>query len=108
LALCLVKRFPKLITVKSREHKMSALELLIRKPFAFRSGTKLTWWQDRIYSLIQVRMDSVYDRPIKPDTYQSSECTERDVENPPESKPEESLEVSAISDKGFIMNCLAQ
>ncbi|KAI3845122.1 hypothetical protein MKX03_019789, partial [Papaver bracteatum] len=50
LALSLVKRFPQLITEKSVSHKMCGLELLVRKPLAFRSGTKLTWWQKRVYS----------------------------------------------------------
>ncbi|KAI3908882.1 hypothetical protein MKW98_029432 [Papaver atlanticum] len=67
LALSLVKRFPQLITEKSVSHKMCGLELLVRKPLAFRSGTKLTWWQKRVYSLIQVegsKVSSTTDKGI--------------------------------------------
>ncbi|KAI3916848.1 hypothetical protein MKW92_019412, partial [Papaver armeniacum] len=49
LALCLIKRFPGLVMEKSLVRDMCALESLVRRPYAFRSGTKLTWWQNYIY-----------------------------------------------------------
>ncbi|XP_026419909.1 ankyrin repeat-containing protein NPR4-like [Papaver somniferum] len=55
LALCLVNRFPELVMVKSSAYGMCGLELLVRRPFAFRSGAKMTWWQDRIYSVPSIK-----------------------------------------------------
>ncbi|KAI3950982.1 hypothetical protein MKW98_026436 [Papaver atlanticum] len=100
LALCLVKRFPKLITKKSKEHEMCGLELLVRKPFSFRSGTKLTWWQDRIYSLIQVNMNSTYVQPIEPNTSRSSDDILRKEENPLEGT---NAEETSTSGEGILI-----
>ncbi|KAI3956077.1 hypothetical protein MKW98_027391 [Papaver atlanticum] len=72
LALCLIKRFPALVMKKSQEDNKCTLEALVRMPFAFRSGSKLTWWQDRIYSLMQVDMNSKYVQPVEATTCQSS------------------------------------
>ncbi|KAI3894199.1 hypothetical protein MKX03_003756 [Papaver bracteatum] len=130
LALCLVNRFPELVMVKSSAYGMCGLELLVRRPFAFRSGAKVTWWQDRIYSVIQVDINSTYGQPI---TCQSSleskrdednrlkvKDTEIDEENPLElagrdkenrpkiTKAEESLQVSSNSDKGILLPCLTR
>ncbi|KAI3933747.1 hypothetical protein MKW92_027558 [Papaver armeniacum] len=69
MALCLVKRFPKLVTEKSLKDNICALEVLVRRPFAFKSGAKLTWWQDRIYSFFQVDMSSKYVQPVEPSTF---------------------------------------
>ncbi|KAI3916845.1 hypothetical protein MKW92_019409 [Papaver armeniacum] len=81
LAFCLMKRFPELVKEKSPVRNMCALESLVRRPYAFRSGTKLTWWQNYIYSLIRVdHVNSTYDdhQVVQPHT-----C-KRDEENPPE------------------------
>ncbi|KAI3940832.1 hypothetical protein MKW92_014392 [Papaver armeniacum] len=84
MALCLVKRFPQLVTEKSLEDNMCGLELLVRRPFAFRSGTKLTWLQDRIYSLMEVDVQSTYVRLVHTiNTSKSPECTERDDKSEP-------------------------
>ncbi|KAI3907991.1 hypothetical protein MKW98_003636 [Papaver atlanticum] len=71
IALALVERFPDLIMEKSLAHDMCALELMARRPFTFRSGAKLTWWQNCIYSIIQV--ESVHNHD------DDNEC---DEENP--------------------------
>ncbi|KAI3966299.1 hypothetical protein MKW92_011223 [Papaver armeniacum] len=114
IALGLVKRFPKLITEKSLVHEMCGLELLVRKPSAFRSGTKLTWWQDHIYScklviklilcccknnnlvllikFFKIRLvgtvikvdNSTYVKQDEPHTCESSDCTKGDEEYPSE------------------------
>ncbi|XP_026405389.1 uncharacterized protein LOC113300385 [Papaver somniferum] len=130
LALCLVNRFPELVMVESSAYGMCGLELLVRRPFAFRSGAKMTWWQDRIYSVIQVDINTSYGQPI---TCQSSleskrdednrlevkdteideenplEFVERDKENRPKiTKAEESLQVSSNSDKGILLPCLTR
>ncbi|RZC72375.1 hypothetical protein C5167_035572 [Papaver somniferum] len=78
LALCLVNRFPELVMVESSAYGMCGLELLVRRPFAFRSGAKMTWWQDRIYSVIQVDINTSYGQPI---TCQSSLESKRDEDN---------------------------
>ncbi|KAI3839800.1 hypothetical protein MKW98_010105 [Papaver atlanticum] len=111
IALCLVKKFPKLITEKSLVHEMCGLELLVRKPSAFQSGTKLTWWQDHIYSLIKVD-NSTYVKQDEPHTCESSDCTKGDEENPSEiseiKKSEESSKVSLTSDKRILMRYLTR
>ncbi|KAI3973536.1 hypothetical protein MKX01_011092, partial [Papaver californicum] len=45
IAMSLVQRFPRLITQRTREDNICGLELMAQRPFAFRSGTKLTLWQ---------------------------------------------------------------
>ncbi|KAI3950985.1 hypothetical protein MKW98_026439 [Papaver atlanticum] len=105
LVLCLVKRFPKLITVKSENHDACGLELLVRKPYAFGIGTKLTWWQDRVYSLIQVDINATYVQLVETNTCQSSEISERDEDNIPESSEDTNKEESSNgkSDKNIFM-----
>ncbi|KAI3856818.1 hypothetical protein MKX03_014136 [Papaver bracteatum] len=77
LALCLVKRFPKLILEKSLVHGMCGLELLVRRPFAFKSGAKMTWWERYIYPLIQVEEEYfTYDAYLILDEDRLSECSE--------------------------------
>ncbi|KAI3859504.1 hypothetical protein MKW98_027101 [Papaver atlanticum] len=85
MALCLIKQMPELVLEISHKYgigrlSMSALEMMVRRPFAFRSGTKLTWWQDLIYSLIQVEMNTVCCQPVEPNRCQAG-CSIRDEEN---------------------------
>ncbi|KAI3858248.1 hypothetical protein MKX03_001049 [Papaver bracteatum] len=75
MALCLVKQLPGVVMVKAPTQNMCGLEMMARRPFAFRSGTKLTWWQNLIYLLICIQ-------PTEPNKCQGSECTNRDEENP--------------------------
>ncbi|KAI3862500.1 hypothetical protein MKX03_011588 [Papaver bracteatum] len=99
MALFLVMKFPTLATTKSNRFGMCGLEMMVRRPFAFQSGTKLTWWQNLIYSLIQV---------------DTAECTIRDEENPaPENldskKIEESSKVpSSTTFKGLVIHYLTR
>ncbi|KAI3921234.1 hypothetical protein MKW92_035764 [Papaver armeniacum] len=86
LALCLVNRFPELVMEKSSAYGMCGLEMLVRRPFAFRSGAKMTWWQDRIYSVIQVDINSTYGQPI---SCQPSLESKRDEDNRLEAKDTE-------------------
>ncbi|XP_026428038.1 uncharacterized protein LOC113323903 isoform X2 [Papaver somniferum] len=76
-ALCLVMKFPTLATTKSNRFGMCGLEMMVRRPFAFQSGAKLTWWHNLIYSLIQVDMKTTCIQSVEP-----AECTIRDEENP--------------------------
>ncbi|KAI3891353.1 hypothetical protein MKX03_031449 [Papaver bracteatum] len=77
LALCVVMKYPKLAMTKSSTFDMCGLEMMVRRPFAFQSGAKLTWWQNLIYSVIQVDMNYTCREPMEP-----AECTIRDEENP--------------------------
>ncbi|KAI3957071.1 hypothetical protein MKW92_043377 [Papaver armeniacum] len=99
MALSIVQLFPEMVMLKSQEHDMCGLELLVRRPFAFRSGVKLTGWQKFIYSLIQVDME----KPC-----QCSECIERDEENVLESSECTKAEKSTSSVKGMLMRCLTR
>ncbi|KAI3950976.1 hypothetical protein MKW98_026430 [Papaver atlanticum] len=77
IALSLVRKFPKVAITKSKSLEMCGLEMVVRRPFAFQSGAKLTWWQNLIYPLIQVDTNSTYIEPVE-----QAECTIRDEENP--------------------------
>ncbi|XP_026424750.1 uncharacterized protein LOC113321083 isoform X3 [Papaver somniferum] len=108
-ALCLVMKFPTLATTKSNRFGMCGLEMMVRRPFAFQSGAKLTWWHNLIYSLIQVDMKTTCIQSVEP-----AECTIRDEENPaPENldanKIQESSKVpSSTTYKGHIMPYLTR
>ncbi|MCL7026092.1 hypothetical protein MKW94_027253, partial [Papaver nudicaule] len=60
IALRIVERFPQLIIERSKYSKVSGLELMAERPFAFRSGAKLTFWGRFFYSSV-LHMDSTYD-----------------------------------------------
>ncbi|XP_026407129.1 uncharacterized protein LOC113302440 isoform X2 [Papaver somniferum] len=75
MALCLVKQLPGVVMVKAPTQNMCGLEMMARRPFAFRSGTKLTWWQNLIYLLICIQ-------PTEPNKCRGTECINRDEENP--------------------------
>ncbi|KAI3950586.1 hypothetical protein MKW92_053689 [Papaver armeniacum] len=78
IALSLVDRFPDLIMEKSLAHDMCAFEVLARRPFTFRSGAKLTWWQNCIYSIIQVDHMQNHDTDNESDEenpLENSRCT---------------------------------
>ncbi|MCL7029171.1 hypothetical protein MKW94_004863, partial [Papaver nudicaule] len=92
MALSIVQDFPNLVMMISPVHEMCGLELLVQRPFAFRSGAnKMRWWRKFIYSLIQVDMTSAYVDY----TCLCATCTKRDEENTIESsectKAKESL-----------------
>ncbi|MCL7025105.1 hypothetical protein MKW94_005250, partial [Papaver nudicaule] len=103
IALCLVTKFPKLAMTKSNAFDMCGLEMMVRRPFAFKSGAKLTWWQNLIYSLIQVDVNSMCIEPVEP-----AKCTIADEENPLPAnlgctKLEETSEVSSSSTYGGVI-----
>ncbi|KAI3903926.1 hypothetical protein MKW92_047369 [Papaver armeniacum] len=104
IALFLVMKFPTLATTKSNRFGMCGLEMIVRRPFAFQSGTKLTWWHNLIYSLIQVDMKTTCIQ-----SGEHAECPIRDEENPaPENldskKIEESSKVpSSTTFKGLVI-----
>ncbi|KAI3884325.1 hypothetical protein MKW92_046979, partial [Papaver armeniacum] len=84
IALSIVERFPKLVTKKSVAHEICGLESIIQRPFAFKSGSKLTWWQHKIYPLIPVDKNSTYNHGAQANKQSISrglEGTEIDVEN---------------------------
>ncbi|KAI3830625.1 hypothetical protein MKX03_016457 [Papaver bracteatum] len=81
----LVRRFPGLVSTKSKRSKQYGFQILVGKPSTFLSGAKLTWWQRCIYSLIQVDMDAAhgYDSQVEDkNTCGIDEGNERENENP--------------------------
>ncbi|KAI3971602.1 hypothetical protein MKW92_028615 [Papaver armeniacum] len=72
IALLLIKRFPLLVTEKTKNIKIWPLEAIAKRPFAFQSGSKLNLVQHCIYPLIQVEMNI------------PSRWSTRDIENPSE------------------------
>ncbi|MCL7037806.1 hypothetical protein MKW94_005422, partial [Papaver nudicaule] len=107
VARSLVKRFPKLVTEKSREHGICGLESIAQRPFAFLSGAKLTWWQRKIYSLTHVSVDSLSNHGTQDDNQTSSrwsEHNERDEENLLETEGTQVLVGNNTSRSSTIMN----
>ncbi|KAI3903409.1 hypothetical protein MKW98_032063 [Papaver atlanticum] len=76
VAISIVEQFPDLAMEKIEKREMYVLESIVCRPFSFLSGTKLSWWQRFVYSLIRVDMRSPYDKLD----------SEEDKENPPENK----------------------
>ncbi|KAI3862150.1 hypothetical protein MKW92_020630 [Papaver armeniacum] len=109
IALYTVKKFPRLATAKSTKYGMCGMEMMVRRPFAFQSGANLTWWQNLIYSFIQVDMNTTSIHQVEP-----AQPTIRDVENPMPgnldcTKLEENSKVfSSTTYKGIIMPYLTR
>ncbi|XP_026460851.1 uncharacterized protein LOC113362058 isoform X2 [Papaver somniferum] len=59
IALLIVQRYPQLIIERSKYSKVSGLELMAERPFAFKSGARLTFWGRFFYSFYH--MDSTDD-----------------------------------------------
>ncbi|KAI3990418.1 hypothetical protein MKX01_021353, partial [Papaver californicum] len=49
VAMSIVQDYPMLVTEKTNNDGVFALEVLVRRPFSFQSGNKTTWWQSRLY-----------------------------------------------------------
>ncbi|RZC67988.1 hypothetical protein C5167_011674 [Papaver somniferum] len=94
IALSIVQDYPKLVTEKTKKDGVCALEVLIRRPFSFKSGNKTTWWQNLLYPFLQVDIEA----PNHLDN-------RADIENLPES-PRESSTVCRGAITKFIPDCL--
>ncbi|KAI3921432.1 hypothetical protein MKW98_013366 [Papaver atlanticum] len=57
-AMSIVRRYPELVTMRYQGEDICGLEAMAQKRLAFRSGFKLTWWNQDIYSSIDVDRDS--------------------------------------------------
>ncbi|KAI3864290.1 hypothetical protein MKX03_006123 [Papaver bracteatum] len=106
MAFSLVKRFPKLVTEQTRPRGICGFEELIDRPFAFKSGACLSWWERFIYSLIRVDISSPYDRYTVEDNFEgtagdrenlveSSDVREGDLESPSEISKADELETAS-------------
>ncbi|KAI3973422.1 hypothetical protein MKW92_045772 [Papaver armeniacum] len=74
IALFLFRRYPKLVIEKTKNLQILPLEAVAKRPFAFRSGSKLKFWQRCIYSLIQVDMSIPSRYGTMGDVENQSEC----------------------------------
>ncbi|KAI3860868.1 hypothetical protein MKX03_002484 [Papaver bracteatum] len=74
IALFLFRRYPKLVIEKTKNLQILPLEAVAKRPFAFRSGSKLKFWQHSIYSLIQVDMSIPSRDRTMGDVENQSEC----------------------------------
>ncbi|RZC44433.1 hypothetical protein C5167_037380 [Papaver somniferum] len=85
VAISIVEQFPDLAMEKIEKREMYVLESIVCRPFSFLSGTKLSWWQRFVYSLIRVDMRSPYDKldseEDKENPSENQESTIRDEEN---------------------------
>ncbi|KAI3940579.1 hypothetical protein MKW92_036187 [Papaver armeniacum] len=73
IALSIVQQYPKLITEKTKDGGVCALEVLVRRPFSFQSGNKITWWQSHLYPFLQVDTEAPNDLDRKADLESSRE-----------------------------------
>ncbi|XP_026431061.1 uncharacterized protein LOC113328183 isoform X2 [Papaver somniferum] len=67
IAMSIVQHYPELVTEKTKNTGVCALEVLVRRPFSFQSGNKTTWWKSRLYSLLQVDTEAPSDLDSKAD-----------------------------------------
>ncbi|XP_026429907.1 uncharacterized protein LOC113326385 [Papaver somniferum] len=111
LALSLVKRFPKLVTEHTEGPRgLCGLEKLIYRPFAFKSGASLSWWERFIYSVIHVDISSPYDdydtEEVDDSSSENFEGTSGDEENLVESSdaPEGDIENPSQTSEGTKAN----
>ncbi|MCL7032024.1 hypothetical protein MKW94_009705, partial [Papaver nudicaule] len=112
LALSVCQRFPGLVkeSITGEEDDICLLRRIAERHFAFLSGTKQTWWERCIYSLIEVEMDSPHDsRIINGDKIKLLESPkdQRDEENPWETSKDPSKEHSSASNKRNITNYIS-
>ncbi|KAI3833622.1 hypothetical protein MKX03_010666 [Papaver bracteatum] len=52
IALSIVQDYPKLVTQKTKNPGVCALEVLVRRSFSFQSGNNTAWWQNCIYPFL--------------------------------------------------------
>ncbi|KAI3991460.1 hypothetical protein MKX01_000547 [Papaver californicum] len=50
IALSIVQDYPMLVTERTMKDGVCALEVLVWRPFSFKSGNKTTWWQNLLYT----------------------------------------------------------
>ncbi|KAI3831643.1 hypothetical protein MKX03_031880 [Papaver bracteatum] len=114
VALSICQRFPESLKQWVNIHAqlctiISVLQLLIERPFAFHSsGTKLSWWQRRIYSVLEEDSENEHYRcmDINKRTVESSEGIKGDEENPLENSTKEKFS-SSTSNKRTISKCIS-
>ncbi|MCL7043085.1 hypothetical protein MKW94_004789, partial [Papaver nudicaule] len=91
IASSVVQRFPELVINKKKEVRTGAMLDMAERPFAFASGSKLSFWKRRIYSLVKV--DNItYELDTQANESRSSRTSEEivpqgtyaDEENPAE------------------------
>ncbi|KAI3948217.1 hypothetical protein MKX01_014816, partial [Papaver californicum] len=74
IALSIVKDYPKLVTEKTKNDGACALEVLVRRPFSFKSGNKTTWWQNHLYPFLQVDIEAPNHLDSRADLENLLEC----------------------------------
>ncbi|KAI3975097.1 hypothetical protein MKX01_031077, partial [Papaver californicum] len=79
IASSLVQRFPELVIDQTKKVQTSAMNSMAERPFA--CGAKLTFWERRIYSLVEVEKNSAYEFAIQ-NPPENSENTKGDKEKP--------------------------
>ncbi|MCL7041251.1 hypothetical protein MKW94_019756, partial [Papaver nudicaule] len=102
MALSILRRVPALLTNNGGSSlDLIILKLLVLRPFVFRSGHDLVWWERWIYSIIEVDSQG-YDYDIKEEKgtendeeINPSEQVENDEENPP------GISTGSLASKGF-------
>ncbi|KAI3831639.1 hypothetical protein MKX03_031876 [Papaver bracteatum] len=102
VALSICQRFPRSLVelITHQVYGISVFKLIVERPFAFLSGTKLTWWERCIYSALEEDRESVHDRNKQKDL----ESTKGDEENPPETSIREK---TSTSNKRTIINYIS-
>ncbi|KAI3836071.1 hypothetical protein MKW98_016375 [Papaver atlanticum] len=84
----ILKELPSLVMEKIEKREMYIFELMAYRPFAFKSGTKLSRWEDNVYELIHVQTNNIEENPLEnniedeENPLESSQGPIRDTENP--------------------------
>ncbi|KAI3913875.1 hypothetical protein MKW92_051660 [Papaver armeniacum] len=76
----ILKELPSLVMEKIEKREMYIFELMAYRPFAFKSGTKLSRWEDNVYELIRVQTNNIEEEKRK----ENLDSTLSDEENPSE------------------------
>ncbi|KAI3845868.1 hypothetical protein MKX03_012062 [Papaver bracteatum] len=112
VVISICERFPETLGLWITDAELSTiigvLKFLIERPFTFLSGTKLTWWERRIYSVLEVDRESERDGciDINKQKVESSECIKVDEENPQDNSTKEKSS-SPTSNKRTISKCIS-
>ncbi|XP_026384559.1 uncharacterized protein LOC113280118 [Papaver somniferum] len=65
IASSIVQRFPELVIDQAKKVQIDPMIFMAKKPFAFASGAKLTFWKRCIYSLTERLHKQIYNDKVK-------------------------------------------
>ncbi|KAI3957973.1 hypothetical protein MKW98_020615, partial [Papaver atlanticum] len=79
IASSLVQRFPELVIGQTKKVQIDPMIFMAKKPFAFVSGAKLTFWQRCIYSLVKVDINTTCQLDTRTNERNSARSSEENL-----------------------------